>query len=148
MRPQHLHTVAALSCQRFNAPHLHTGVVAALSYSLPKHSGHCDGGTASESEEESAASTVPPSDPDIPMAIATPASPPGADDSGSSEGRTVPLSGSVEVPCHELTSPSDVPVQAPRRCQRSRSVVWRENGWRHATGRQQALKNRQRNTLM
>ncbi|KAK2876169.1 hypothetical protein Q8A67_020265 [Cirrhinus molitorella] len=90
--------------------------------SIPVSACHCDGGTASESEEESAASTVPPSDPDIPMAIATPASPPGADDSGSSEGRTVPLSGSVEVPCHELTSPSDVPVQAPRRSSRLRRL--------------------------
>ncbi|KAL1265735.1 hypothetical protein QQF64_003762 [Cirrhinus molitorella] len=90
--------------------------------SFPNVTGHCDGGTASESEEESAASTVPPSDPDIPMAIATPASPPGADDSGSSEGRTVSPSGSVEVPCHELTSPSDVPVQAPRRSSRLRRL--------------------------
>ncbi len=57
-----------------------------------------------------------------PLAIATPAAPPGSDGSGCPEGRTVSPSGSVEVSCHELASLSAVLVQAPRRSGRLRRL--------------------------
>ncbi len=84
--------------------------------SFPSVAGHCDDGVASESGEKCEVPLAAPlSDPDIPLAIATPAAPPGSDGSGCPEGRTVSPSGSVEVSCHELASLSAVPVQAPRR---------------------------------
>lgn len=64
--------------------------------------------------------SAPSSDPDIPLAIAEPASPPGSDGSGRQEDRQVSPSCLVEVPCHELASPSTFPVQVPRRSARLR----------------------------
>ncbi len=91
--------------------------------SFPSVAGHCDDGAASESGEECEVPiAAPPSDPAIPLAIATPAAPPGSDGSGCPEGRTVSPSGSVEVSCHELASLSAVPVQAPRRSGRLRRL--------------------------
>lgn len=79
----------------------------------------------SESEEECEEEggvplSAPSSDPDIPLAIAEPASPPGSDGSGRQEDRQVSPSCLVEVPCHELASPSTFPVQVPRRSARLR----------------------------
>ncbi len=91
--------------------------------SFPSVAGHCDDGAASESGEECEVPlAAPPSDPEIPLAIATPAAPPGSDGSGCPEGRTVSPSGSVEVSCHELASLSAVPVQNPRRSGRPRRL--------------------------
>ncbi|KAL1261417.1 hypothetical protein QQF64_006682 [Cirrhinus molitorella] len=96
--PVHDRELTALQHAQRLANHSHS-----VKAKAPLSRGHCDGSAASESEEEcEASSNAPPSDPDIPMAIATPASPPGSDGSGSSEGRTVSPSGSVEVPCHQL----------------------------------------------
>ncbi len=91
--------------------------------SFPSVAGHCDDGAASESGEECEVPlAAPPSDPDIPLAIATPAAPPGSDGSGCPESRTVSPSGSVEVSCHELASLSAVPVPAPLRSGRLRRL--------------------------
>ncbi|KAL0153092.1 hypothetical protein M9458_051586, partial [Cirrhinus mrigala] len=81
--------------------------------SFPSVAGPCDNAVASESEEECEMPFVaPPSEPDIPLAIATPASPPRADCSRRPGDRTV---SPCQVPCRELASLSAVPVQAPRR---------------------------------